>query len=71
MSDDTDIFPKYLKVLMETLRYPEIPRKYVCILGISDVSCFGDTKDFLLCNFLFIFVHVSLYYVTSVFIHYQ
>ena len=34
--------------LMETQRYPEIPRKYVRILGISEIQYLGDSKGFFL-----------------------
>ena len=44
-------FPGISGYLRVSKRYPEIPRKYVCILGISDIAYLGDTKDFLLCYF--------------------
>ena len=36
---------------METLRYPDIPGKYVRILGLLDMLYNGDTKEFFLCMF--------------------
>ena len=48
-----DISPKYLKIswviyTMETLRNPDISRKYVSILSISEIVYFEDRKDLFL-----------------------